>query len=96
LDGDRFREIDVVALPLTAFLYPKRLLRLKRNAMAKRCDVSEGPRYHLRTRKLTSEQELAIRAMAKTKSLRSLAAEYGVSHETIRTVLHTNEPIDVA
>ena len=38
-------------------------------------------------RKLTAEQEAAIRALVATKSLRSLADEFGVSHETIRAVL---------
>jgi hypothetical protein len=36
---------------------------------------------------LTAEQESTIRALAATRSLRSLAAEFGVSHETIRAVL---------
>ena len=44
--------------------------------------VSQSPR-----RKLTVEQHAAIRALAATKSLRSLAADFGVSHETIRAVL---------
>ncbi len=44
-------------------------------------------RHHLRPRKLTPEQEAVIRALAATRSLRSLAAEFGVSHETVRSVL---------
>jgi len=40
-----------------------------------------------RRRKLTPEQEAAIRAVAGTRSLRSLATDFGVSHETIRAVL---------
>ena len=40
-----------------------------------------------RQRKLSPQQEAAIRALAGTKSLRSLAAEFGVSHETVRAVL---------
>ena len=40
-----------------------------------------------RQRKLTVEQEIAIRAVAATKSLRSLAADFGVSHATVRAVL---------
>jgi DNA-binding NarL/FixJ family response regulator len=44
--------------------------------------------YHTpRRRKLTAEQEVAIRALAATKSLRSLADEFGVSHETVRKVV---------
>ena len=41
-----------------------------------------------RRRTLSPEQEGAIRALAGTRSLRSLAAEFGVSHETVRSVLH--------
>jgi AcrR family transcriptional regulator len=37
--------------------------------------------------KLTSADEDTISALAETKSLRALAADYGVSHETVRTVL---------
>ncbi len=40
-----------------------------------------------RARKLTPEQEKAIRALAGTGSLRSLAADFGVSHETVRAAL---------
>jgi hypothetical protein len=29
-----------------------------------------------------------MRALARTKSLRALAAEFGVSHETVRWVVH--------
>jgi hypothetical protein len=49
-------------------------------------DLSAG--YHTpRLRKLSPDQEAAIRRLAATKSLRELAADFGVSHETIRTVL---------
>ena len=40
-----------------------------------------------RRRKLSPEQEAVIRAVAGTKSLRALAADVGVSHETVRAVL---------
>jgi hypothetical protein len=40
-----------------------------------------------RGRKLAPDQEAAIRALAGSKSLRSFAADFGVSHETIRKVL---------
>ena len=52
-----------------------------------RRDVPDTPRYRARARKLTSDQEASIRAVGTTKSLRALAAEFGVSHETIRAVL---------
>ncbi|MDP9356798.1 MAG: hypothetical protein M3R02_16200 [Chloroflexota bacterium] len=38
-------------------------------------------------RKLSLDQESAIRTLAQTKSLRSLAADFGVSHETVRAIV---------
>jgi DNA-binding CsgD family transcriptional regulator len=35
---------------------------------------------------LTPAQESVIRALAATKSLRLIAADFGVSHETVRAV----------
>jgi hypothetical protein len=35
--------------------------------------------------RLAPEQEAVIRALAGTRSVRSLTAEFGVSHETVRT-----------
>jgi hypothetical protein len=54
-----------------------------------RHDASSSLRYHHRSRarKLTPDQEASIRALAGTKSLRALAVQFGVSHETIRTVV---------
>ena len=47
---------------------------------------SKRASYHTpRRRKLSPEQEAAIRSLVPTKSLRELAAEFGVSHETVRT-----------
>ena len=55
---------------------------------------SERASYHApRRRKLTPEQEAAIRALAGTRSLRALAAEFGVSHETVRTALRRRERV---
>ena len=51
-------------------------------------DESTARRYACRPRKPTPEQEAAIRSRAETMSLRSLAAEFGVSHETVRAVCH--------
>jgi hypothetical protein len=49
--------------------------------------------YHgPRQRKLSSEQEAVIRGEAGTQTLRELAAEFGVSHESIRTVLRQQLP----
>jgi hypothetical protein len=52
-----------------------------------RRDTASYPRYRARARKLTSDQEASIQTLAATRSLRSLAAEFGVSHETIRAVV---------
>ena len=44
--------------------------------------------YHTpRRRKLSPEQVAAIRTDASNRTLRELATEFGVSHETIRSVL---------
>ncbi len=50
-----------------------------------------GLRYARRARRLTQAEESAIRALAATKSLRSLAAEVGVSHETVRAVIQSEK-----
>ena len=57
-----------------------------------RREASAHPRYRARARRLTPEQESAIRALAGTKSLRFLAKEFGVSHETIRSVVRQFSP----
>jgi hypothetical protein len=57
-----------------------------------RRDSSSPRRYRARARKLTAEQEAAIQSLVGTKSLRSLAPEFGVSHETIRAVLRQHHP----
>ena len=54
---------------------------------ASRRDAPVPSRYRQRARQLTRDQEVAIRALAATKSLRSLAADFGVSHETVRRVI---------
>jgi hypothetical protein len=48
----------------------------------------------LRARRLTTADEAAIRALAATKSLRSLAADFGVSHETVRAILRETRGSD--
>jgi hypothetical protein len=50
-------------------------------------DAAPSSRYRGRARRLTVEQESAIRALASTRSLRSLAVDFGVSHEMIRAVV---------
>lgn len=49
---------------------------------------SERAEYQVpRRRKLSAEQEAGIRIDAGNRTLRKLATEFGVSHETIRAVL---------
>jgi hypothetical protein len=60
-----------------------------------RRDTTSPLRYRARARRLTPEQESKIRALAGTKSLRSLAADFGVSHETIRSVVRQDRSIAV-
>jgi hypothetical protein len=52
-----------------------------------RRDNPAPPRYRHRPRKLTAADEAAIRALAGTRSLRALAADFGVSHETVRAII---------
>ncbi len=60
-----------------------------------RPDDPAAHRYRARPRKLTPGQEAALRALAGTKSLRVLAAEFGVSYETVRAVLRERGPVAV-
>jgi hypothetical protein len=54
---------------------------------------SKRASYHARRRrKLSCEQEASIRREAGNRTLRDLAGEFGVSHETIRTVLRQEAP----
>ena len=51
---------------------------------------SQRASYHTpRGRRLSPEQESTIRATAGNRSLRDLAAEFGISHETVRAVLRS-------
>ncbi len=74
-DGGPVREIDVVEPPLVPFLYPSEALEAT-------------PRRPLQCRpRLPHDCWPAIAERAQYESLRDLAAEYGVSHETIRTIV---------
>jgi hypothetical protein len=57
-------------------------------------DAGSPRRYRLRARRLTIADESAIRALAETNSLRSLAADFGVSHETVRAILRQSRGSD--
>jgi len=87
-DGGRFsvlelfapRRIVVPDLRPSSPSFMPRWSRVSRNVR------HPSPHSRQRVRRLTIEQEAAIRALAGTKSLRTLAADFGVSHETIRAV----------
>ena len=74
------RQIPIPAMGTTAS-FPWRS-----PASEPRNDATPG-RYRSRPRTLTPEHAATIRALAGTRSLRSLAAEFGVSHETVRTAV---------
>ena len=63
--------IDIASVP------PRRLTGKLQRAS------SQSPRQG----KLTASQKETIRVIAHNRSLRELAAEFGVSHETIRTII---------
>ena len=50
-----------------------------------------APYLRQRPYRLSYEEHAAIRSLALTKSLRSLAADLGVSHETVRRVIRDAE-----
>ncbi len=47
----------------------------------------DSPSTVKRVKKLTADQRADVRRLAQTRSLRELALMFGVSHETIRSVL---------
>jgi hypothetical protein len=55
-----------------------------------------GQKGFSRPCKLTPAQESAIRALVGTRSLRALAAEFRVSHETVRSILRAPETAETA
>ena len=76
-DGDRLR------IGVTETTTSRSRSRLKSSALG----VRAAPYSTQRPRQLLPEERDAIRSLAPTKSLRSLAADFRVSHETIRSVL---------
>ena|SRR5215203_3483106 len=85
-DGDRLREIDVVALPLVPFLYDERVLRSRQRRGA--------GRYAPGTKPLRIPEDRWPEVVTRTKreGLRSIARDFGVSHETVRAVLRVAGP----
>ena len=84
--GGRFRGC---ILPLDALVFA--LPAERRRVGPSRRDAYHEPRR----RKLSPEQAAAIRASAGNRSLRELAAEFGVSHETVRSVIQGAGTISV-
>ena len=78
-DGGRHRVLELFA--------PRRLVVPDLRPRRRRASYGSETRYSAQGQKLTPEDEAHIRAFAGTRSLRSLAAEFGVSHETVRSVL---------
>ena len=52
-----------------------------------------SPYQRARPRRLAAEERQAIRTLAPRRTLRELAAEFGVSHETVRAVLGRRDPV---
>ena len=76
------REIDVVEIPLIPFLYPERVLHSRRRSgVGRYATTAKGPR-------IPREHWHEIAARAQQQSLRAVAREFGVSHETVRTIAH--------
>jgi hypothetical protein len=85
-DGDQLRVLELFA-PRRIAVSDLRTKPARDIRWPSRRDAATPARYCARTRKLTSDQESTIRVLAATRSLRSLAADFGVSHETIRSVI---------
>ena len=75
------REIDAVAPPLVPFLYPERLLRARQRSGAGRYATGTKPG------RIPEDRWPELVARAQGESLRSIARDFGVSHETVRAVL---------
>jgi len=80
-DGDRLREIDEIAPPLIPLPCPEQtqcegILNLVRDS-----------KKVTGKWKISVDRWLEISDRSRSESLRDLAAEFGVSHETIRTIL---------
>ncbi len=75
------REIDAVESPLVPILYPEHVLQSRKRR--------GGGRYALGTRNLRipEEQLTELLMRAKRESLRRIARDLGVSHETVRSAL---------
>src|SRR5262245_37475289 len=67
---------------------PRRIPLTNRSAALAHLGAPSVRRYLApRRHRLTPADEAAILALSQTKSLRALAADFGVSHETIRAIV---------
>jgi hypothetical protein len=87
-DGDRLREIDAVVSPLVPFLFPERLLRS--------CGRRGTGRYAVGTKphRIPKDRWPEVVARANGEGLRSIARDFGVSHETVRAILRVADAAD--
>ncbi len=82
-DGDCFRVLKLSAA--------RRVTIPDLRALPRRRRGGSSGRYALRARKLTPTEASIIRALAGSKSLRSLAADFSVSHEIVRSIFHCDK-----
>lgn len=75
------REIDAVAPPLVPFLYSKHLLGSRNRRGTGRYATGAKPR------RIPQDRWPEVVARAKGEGLRSIARDFGVSHETVRAIL---------
>ena len=79
------REIDVVLPPCVPFLYPEHAVRAGRRRGAGRYTNGAKPS------RIPEEQWPSIVLRARRDSLRRIARDLGVSHETVRSVLRATD-----
>ena len=80
-DPRRFREIDLVDLPLIPFLYPERLLRSRqRSGVGRYATVAKDP-------SVPREHWAEVAVRAQREGLWAVARDLGVSHETVRSIV---------
>jgi hypothetical protein len=74
----------VVDLPLIPFFYPEDLLRSRRRSgVGRYTSATKGTR-------IPRERWPEVAARAKREGLRKVARDYGVSHETVRSIVHAS------
>lgn len=80
-DGDRLREIDAISPPLVPILYPARALQSRKRGGTGRYAGGSKPR------RIPEERWTEVVERARSEGLRSIARDFGVSHETVRAGL---------